>query len=330
MTTVSICLIDSFERLRVFALIIAFSFGVFVAKDLPFVIITGGQYRLYGPPNSMIADNNDYGLALNMTIPLFFFLARTEANRRLKVVLYGFFLASIPAIFFTYSRGALTGLIAVGFLMFLQMRQKVVMVPVIVLSVAGALTFAPQQWRDRMGTLGSGTLDPSALERINAWTFSWRLANESPITGGGFDTFTPRLFQRYAPNALDVHTSHSIYFGVLAEHGFTGLFFYLLVVMSSLISTFGIAREARHYGDDRALAYALMFRLSLIGFLTSGLFLGRAYFDLYFAIVVCIIALRRLCRQDWDDGRFLGELGELRGEEEESSANELALAEGGV
>jgi putative inorganic carbon (hco3(-)) transporter len=330
MTTVSICLIDSFERLRVFALVIAFSFGVFVAKDLPFVIMTGGQYRVYGPPNSMIADNNDYGLALNMTVPLFFFLARTETNHRLKVVLNCLFLASIPAIFFTYSRGALVGLIAVGFLMFLQMRQRLLIVPVIVLAMAGALTFAPQQWRDRMGTLGSGTLDPSALERINAWTFSWRLAEESPVTGGGFDTFTPELFPRYAPNAVDVRGPHSVYFGVLAEHGFTGLFLYLLVVMSSLISTFGIAREARRYADHRALAYALMFRLSLIGFLTSGLFLGRAYFDLYFAILACIIALKWLCREDWDDGRFLGEPAKLTDDEYESSADELALAGGGA
>ena len=69
-----------------------------------------------------------------------------------------------------------------------------------------------------------------------------------------------------------------------------------------------------------------MFRLSLIGFLTSGLFLGRAYFDLYFAIVVCIIALKWLCRQDWDEGRFLGESAELATEEWEASG-ELVLVE---
>ncbi len=330
MAAVSMCLIDSFERLRVFVLVIAFSFGIFIAKDLPFVIATGGQYRLYGPALSMIADNNDYGLALDMTVPLFFFLAQTETNRRLKIVLYGLFLATIPAVFFTYSRGALAGLIAVGALMFLQMRQRLLMVPVIVIAMAGALTFAPQAWRDRMGTMGSSTLDPSALERVNAWTYSWRLAQDFPITGGGFDTFNPKLFERYAPNAIDVRGPHSVYFGVLAEHGFPGLFLYLLLVTSSLISTFAIAREARRYGDDRAVAYALMFRLSLIGFLIAGLFLGRAYFDLYFTIVVCIIALRWLCRQNWDDGRFLGGPAEMTDEELESSAGELALASGGA
>jgi len=323
MTVVAICVIDNFNRLRIFLLVIAGSFGLFVAKDLPFMILTGGQFRLYGPAASMIADNNDFGLAVNMTVPLFFFLARTESNRRLKGLLYGLFLASIPAVFFTYSRGALVGLVAVSFLMFLQMKRRLALTPVIVLAVAIALVMAPQAWRDRMSTLGNDKLDNSALERINAWTFCWRLANDFPVTGGGFDTFTPQLFKRYAPDVRDVHGPHSIYFGVLAEHGFTGLFLYLLLVFSSLFSTFKLARHARYYGDERALAYASMFRLSLVGFLTSGLFLGRAYFDYYFAIVACIIILKQLCKQDWAEGRLLGEPEALW---EETPGGELVLA----
>src|ERR1051326_4016116 len=64
MTAVAICLIDSFKRLRIFMLVVAASFALFIVKDMPFVILTGGAYRLYGPAASMIADNNDFGLAL--------------------------------------------------------------------------------------------------------------------------------------------------------------------------------------------------------------------------------------------------------------------------
>jgi|SRR5579863_243282 len=331
MATVAICVINTFERLRVFALVIAGCFGFFVAKGLPFMILTGGQVRLYGPPGSMIADNNDFGLALNMVVPLFFFLAKTESNRRLKVVLYGLFAASIPAIFFTYSRGALVGLVAVCFLMFLQMpmRQKVALTPVIVLTVAFALVFTPQSWRDRMSSLGGETqqLDPSAMERVNAWKFSWNLAQDYPLTGGGFETYTPDLFKIYAPNARDVHGPHSVYFGVLGEHGFIGLFLYLLLVFCAVRTTFSVASRARRFGDERALAYALMFRLSLVGFLTSGLFLGRAYFDFYFADVGCIIVLKCLCERDWAEGRFLGEKEEIEAQDDDS-VGELVLADG--
>ena len=334
MATVAICVTNSFARLRVFALVIAGCFGFFVAKDLPFTILTGGRYTLYGPPASMIADNNDFGLALNMVVPLFFFLARTESNRKLKAVLYGLFLATLPAVFFTYSRGALVGLAAVLCLMLLQlkMRQRLALFPIIVLAFIFALFFTPQAWRDRMSSLGNETkqLDPSAMERVNAWKFSWNLAHDFPLTGGGFDTFTPDLFKRYAPDARDVHGPHSIYFGVLAEHGFIGLFLYLSLVFCALITTFIIGRQARRYEDDRALAYALMFRLSLVGFLTSGLFLGRAYFDFYFADVGCIIVLKSLCERAWSEGRLLDQPDEYPEEQEEGSSDELALAGGGA
>jgi hypothetical protein len=41
-----------------------------------------------------------------------------------------------------------------------------------------------------------------------------------------------------------------------------------------------------------------MFRFSLIGFLTSGLFLGRAYFDYFFTIFACIVILSRVAREE--------------------------------
>jgi hypothetical protein len=41
-----------------------------------------------------------------------------------------------------------------------------------------------------------------------------------------------------------------------------------------------------------------MFFFSLIGFLISGIFLGRAYFDYFFSIVACLAALERLARKD--------------------------------
>jgi hypothetical protein len=33
--------------------------------------------------------------------------------------------------------------------------------------------------------------------------------------------------------------------------------------------------------------------------MTSGVFLGRAYFDYFFMIVVCIAALGRIAREQW-------------------------------
>ena len=39
-----------------------------------------------------------------------------------------------------------------------------------------------------------------------------------------------------------------------------------------------------------------MLKFSLVGFMVTGAFLGRAYFDYYFGIVVCVAILKRLCQ----------------------------------
>jgi probable O-glycosylation ligase (exosortase A-associated) len=240
----------------------------------------------------MIADNNDFGLALNMALPLFFFLAKTEANRKVRMLMSFLFVATIPAIFFTYSRGALLGLVAVLFCMIIQAKQKLVLIPVAAFALMFAALFTPQAWRTRMST--DNALDASARSRLNAWAYSWAMTSEHPVMGGGFEAFTPALFARYAQNTGDVHGPHSIYFGVLAEHGFTGLFLYLFLVTLCFAGLWGLSRSGRRYGDDRMVHYASMFRMSLIGFMISGAFLGRAYFDFFFSLVACVAILRQL------------------------------------
>ncbi len=117
MTLVTIAVVNGWDRLRWLLIVISLSFGFLVLKAVPFMVITGGSFRLYGPKGSMIADNNDLGLALNMTLPMFFFLAKMESNTKIKWLMRILVVATIPAVFFTYSRGALAGLAVVLFLM---------------------------------------------------------------------------------------------------------------------------------------------------------------------------------------------------------------------
>jgi probable O-glycosylation ligase (exosortase A-associated) len=300
MTLVTMGIVDTFARLRVLVIVTASCFAFYVVKALPLIIATGGSFRLYGPPHSMVEDNNDLGLALNMTLPLLFFLAQTEANRRVRQLFWGLFLVTIPGIFCTYSRGALVGLVCIMLLMLMTMKQRLLLLPAILLGLVVALVFAPPAWKERMDLSRDGAaLDKSAYSRLNSWTFAWNLANDYPIAGGGFDTFTVELFDRYAPNSLDVHGPHSVYFGVLGEHGFVGLALYMTLVASCFASLRKVGRRARELGDEIAASYVSAFSFSLVGFLTSGLFLGRAYFDYYFAVVCFIVILKRVCFEGW-------------------------------
>ena len=316
MAVVSVAIINSRARLRWLLLTIAGSFGLLVFHSLPGMILSGGNYRVYGPDNSMVADNNALGLALVMAFPFFFYLTKTESNRHVKWLLGLTFVACIPTIFFTYSRGSFVGLIVVGACMLLRSNQKLILIPVTLLALVFGSFLAPQKWRDRISET-TDTQEASARSRLNAWTYSWNLANAHPVMGGGFEAFTPALFAKYAPNPKDVHGPHSIYFGALLEHGFVGFFLYFLLVAYCFIALHRIVKTAGFHGDEQSANYAHMLRFSLIGFLANGAFVGRTYFDFYFIIVACTAILRQVCREEW--------AAEAELEEENAPASETPL-----
>lgn len=301
MTLVMIPITRSFERLRILIMVVSLSFGFFVAKAFPFVLLSGGSFRVYGPDHSMVADNNDLGLALNMTLPLFFFLAQSETKKWMKVMFASLFIMSVPVIFFTWSRGALVGLIVVFcfLITFVPLKQRLVLIPIIVAGVAMALMFAPEAWRHRMDPTRSDAIDASAQARLNVWQFARNLAADYPIAGGGFGTFTPELFRKYGPPGQRAMAPHSVYFQLLAEHGYVGLGLYLAMLVSFFVSARKLVIEARQRGDDVIRQYAKMFQIGVIGFAASGMFLGRAYFDYLFFFVACLVILKRIAADEW-------------------------------
>jgi probable O-glycosylation ligase (exosortase A-associated) len=304
MTLCLMPLVNSLERLRYLILTIAACFGFFVLKTIPWLITTGGVHKVYGPEGSMIGDNTDFGLALTMTLPLFLFLATTETRRWAKTFWAVVFVLAIPVIFFTYSRGALVGLMAVSALLLLKPRRAVILAPVAALAVFLALSFAPENWKTRMAGFVTSPeqVDNSGQARLDAWAYARALAADYPIAGGGFATYTEPLYQKYWPtewNSENVVGPHSIYFQVLAEHGYVGLVLYMLIVLTCFISLWRLQWAARKRKDKFVTNYAQMFQLALVGFLTTGAFLGRAYFDYYFTIVACISILEKVAREQW-------------------------------
>lgn len=295
MTMVTMILVTSVKRLKYLALVIGMSFGALGIKGALFGIRTGGEGLVWGPPSSFVSDNNDLALAINMSLPILFFLAREEKNRILRFVLWFSFLASIFAVILTYSRGGLLGLATVLGILAIKAKRKLLATACLVATAFVLMTYAPAKWMTRMETFMGGTLDTSAQGRINAWHFSFNLAKDYLLTGGGFGTFTPDLFHRYAPDPLDFHGPHSIYFQVLAEQGFVGLILFVVLLGSTIYSLRRLRRRARDIpGAEQLVPYTHAFEVGLYAFLVGGAFLGRAYFDLWFQLVACCVVLKIL------------------------------------
>lgn len=298
MTFVAIWLVSSKEKLRYLFLVTAFSFGFFAIKGALFAWRTSGQFRVYGPPGSFIEDNNALGLAINMTLPIFYYLARTEPNKWVRRFMHAAFYCGILSVILTYSRGALLGLGIVLLCLSFKSRHKVLAGFLLVACAWSVLTFAPGKWMDRMGRFFHGNLDNSAELRLNAWHFAYVLATHYPVTGGGLQTFTHELYQRFTPE-LEYAGPHSIYFQTLGEHGFVGLGLFLLLLGTSLASLLKLRRRTKlRTSTEWMVPYTHMLEVSLFAYMISGAFLELAYFDFFYQIIASVILLKILYQHE--------------------------------
>jgi probable O-glycosylation ligase (exosortase A-associated) len=297
MTLVPLILLQEQNRLRLLLLVMTVSLGFFSVKAGIFSILTRGQHTVFGPDGTFISDNNSLALAELMILPVMVHLARTEPRPWVRRGLLVAVPLTLVSIIFSYSRGALVALVAVLGLHFAT-RKRWIYGAVFLVVAAGSMAFIPSKWFERMNTIKTYQSDPSAMGRINAWHFAFNVAQERPLTGGGFQVFTKALFLRYAPDPYDAHDAHSIYFEVLGEHGFVGLALFLLLLGSCLRSTGDVRKLARRnpsvgWAED----YATTLRLSLIAYAVGGTFLGMAYFDLYYNMVLAVLLLKVIVRK---------------------------------
>src|SRR5262249_51534860 len=153
-------------------------------------LATGGASGMVlGPEGSFFEDNNGLALALNMTLPILFFLAREEQRIWLRKLLHAIFFLTILAVIFTYSRGGFLGLAVVLLTLMLRSTWKIYAIALAFIAVIGLSPFIPERWVNRMSTISSYEEDRSAMSRIYAWKLGWQLAVESPLVGGGFRVF---------------------------------------------------------------------------------------------------------------------------------------------
>lgn len=304
MTIVMIVLVTSRQRLHGVMLVTGVSLGLLAVKDTVFGIRTSGESRVFGPPDSFLTDNNAFGLAINVSLPILFFLARSATRRWLRIALYVCFACGIVTVLLTYSRGGLVGLGVVLLSITLRSRKRLLTAFVGVAAVFLVLIVAPPAWMDRMGQFMHGNLDATANQRLVSWGTAWNFSHDYPVTGGSFDALPDLyIYQRYQPRPLPdgllVSGPHSIYFQLLADQGFIGLGLFLFLVGSCFLTLLRIRRAARRMPVVNWLVdYTLMVEIAILGFMTSGAFLGFVYLDLIYQMIGMTVVLKMLLRKE--------------------------------
>lgn len=293
----TIVLMRDKDRINYLIWMIVLCIGYYGVKGGIFSMLTDGEYRIWGPERSFIMDNNAIGLAMVMILPLIWYLYLITEDKRVRIGLLAAGGLTALAILTTHSRGALLSIGAMFFFLWIKSRNKIWLGVVLLVGLPMLWTFMPEAWHDRMASIANYEEDGSAMGRINAWKFAYNLALDHPLTGGGFHAFSHEQFAIYAPDPDDFHDSHSIYFAMLAEHGFVGLGLFLIVGISSLRTAGRVARAARKLPDMLwASDLATMLQVCMVGYAVGGAFLGFAYFDLYYHYLAIIVLLGALVK----------------------------------
>jgi len=225
MTLVTMCLFQDRTRLRYLYMVPALGLGFYGLKGGIWVLRTGGASRLFGPDKSFFEDNNTFGLALAMVLPLLLYLSREEPRVWLKNLMKGMFAGTIVTVLFTYSRGAFLGLaVTIGVLIW-RSPWRLRFATIVLVTTIIAAPLVPAGLKDRIGSISNQesaeTRDNSAKGRIEAWTTAWGIAVAHPFFGEGFKAlWNTQLWNTYFGNDyLSVRDVHSLYFEILSEHG---------------------------------------------------------------------------------------------------------------
>ena len=290
MIFVGMMLINTKQKLNWLVLTIALSIGFYGVKGGIFTIVHGGVYRVQGPPGTFIDGNNELGLALAMTVPLFWYATRQSFHKAFRPALFAGMVLTCIAAIGTQSRGALLGMGVTGIMFWLKAKQKLAIAVMAILATVAVFVIMPPEWWSRMDTIENYEQDASAQGRLNAWGMAWNMAKARPIVGGGFSSFQWQSFQWFAPNPDEWRDVHSIYFQVLGHHGFPGFALFILLGLLTWMSAGRLRRETRDIPDMHWLGeLGAMVQVSLAAYATAGAFLGLAYFDYFYNLVLIVV-----------------------------------------
>jgi probable O-glycosylation ligase (exosortase A-associated) len=300
--------------LRLLVWVVTLSVVFFGFKGGIFTVLTGGSHRVWGPPDGMLSGNNEFAVGLVMLIPMLYWLRQTDGRRWVRHLLTAAMVLSVLSILGTQSRGALVAVLAMAFFLGLKSQAPVRMSLLLLVMVAMAIAFMPDSWNQRMDSIGDYREDESAQSRLWTWHTMWNVAVDRPLFGAGFRADALFIFKRYAPltqtgeaflAADKSWVAHSIYFQMLGEHGFVGLFFFLGLWTAVWLRAGTLAKKAEAVPDLAPWMPSLMrmVQVGVLGYGAGGAFLSLAYLDLPYYLMGFVLLAEVFLKRSTVDAR---------------------------
>lgn len=295
------------NKINLFIVILIVSVSFHGMLDGLKFIASGGDHRAQGLQK--FGDNNHYALVLLMVLPLLIYVHRHAEMRLIRWIAMAVFLLTFLAMIATHSRGALVATVAVIIWIIFVGKKKVAGLVMAATLVALVFQVAPSNWFERMDTIGQADEDASFMGRVASWKRASAIALEHPVLGGGFHAGQGAgdIFERFrykqgllgfieTPDLTYAAASHSIYFEVVGDLGFVGLFLFLLCILNTFYCRREIIKLVKIKGSSIGWAEELANFTSagMIAFLVAGALLSAAYFELPYYLMMVMQVIKNL------------------------------------
>ncbi|MGI4798819.1 MAG: putative O-glycosylation ligase, exosortase A system-associated [Janthinobacterium lividum] len=295
------------HRLHQTALVISLAFGFVMVKEGIIFLLTAGGHKIEAI--GTVGDNNGVAMALLMVIPLLLYCAKYTAERWVRLGMYATAALGTVTVIATYSRGGFIGLLVLCLMLLKGSKYKVR--AIIAVGVVAMIVYSllPSDYLTRVSTISEATSDDSFAIRLLAWKINYLMALDHPFLGNGLyaslnwqnwsshlGEATTWLFP--SPLVLKTFVAHSIYFQVLGDTGFVGLFLFLAILVTAMVKTIQTQRVVR---NDPSLEWAgdlaRATQISLAVYCVSGGALSLVYFELLYILLAMISRNHRTAAQ---------------------------------
>lgn len=297
------------ERVHMHALIIVIvlGFGLHGVLNGLKTIASLGGHNMLGPAGTMIADRNHLSTALALTLPLLYYLFQQSSHRLIRLAFLGAFVVVALSIVGGGSRGGFVALTVVSGWLVITSRKRWSALALLAVLAMLFVNLAPEEWLNRLSTIETAGEDESFMGRVIAWQVSSAIALGNPVFGGGFHAVQAQaIWEEFlrAPSLLgflnlpvpefSAKAAHSIYFEIMGDMGFVGLFIFLGILFHAIRTRYVIKFQLKNMGPQWVWArdMADMLLLCIVAYMAGGAAVSLGYFEVIYMVVMLMEMLR--------------------------------------
>jgi len=296
LTIAGFYLLDSRDKLNKFAYIFV---GIHVYLSLVNFEKFHGPRVGYYTAGVFMGDGNDFAWSLCIAFPLALYLVTIQKSFIPRLMALGAAILILYGITGTQSRGATLALLSSGlFYWFFCSKKKAKSLLVIAIALFALLLVLPQNYFNRMETLENYEQDSSAMYRLKAWGAAIKMAVDHPLLGVGAGSFNSVYGRYYREEGGPVRwiSTHSVYFKVLAEYSFLGLFIFISIIYHGLTETWRTRRLILDNPDSVTISsrWTEFLSMSLIAYAVAAVFLSGIDYPHIYVLTALTMATNRV------------------------------------